>query len=171
MFTLMWPHLLKSLSWSLYSNHGPCPSPWEWSPGAWHPSPSPGPWWKVLVNITAETCLRWCWCCQAVFAGVLAWSARRGAQSEVRHWWMCVCPCVRIHWRKQDLRRRFTHGPACTSDVDLRIWTVWWFRDVLLTQQGDNISIKYWLQCRTFKTDTFVPNRGLSMMEFGLLWT
>ena len=58
MFTLMWPHLLKSffLSWSLYSNPGPCPDPWEWSPGPgpWHPSPGPGPdpWWKVLVNIT-----------------------------------------------------------------------------------------------------------------------
>ena len=47
MFTLMWPHLLKSLSlsWSLYSNPGPCPGPWH---------PSPGPWWKVLVNITAQ---------------------------------------------------------------------------------------------------------------------
>jgi len=60
MFTLMWPHLLKSLSlsWSLYSNPGPCPGPWEWSPCPgpvpWHPSPGPGPWWKVLVNITVR---------------------------------------------------------------------------------------------------------------------
>jgi len=54
MFTLMRPHLLKSLflSWSFYSNPGSCPGPWDWSPcpGPWHPSP--GPWWKVLVNIT-----------------------------------------------------------------------------------------------------------------------
>jgi len=59
MFTLMWPHLLKSLSlpWSLYANPGPCPGPWEWSPC---PGPGPGPWWKVLVNITAtRSLLRW----------------------------------------------------------------------------------------------------------------
>ena len=59
MFTLMWPHLFKSLSWSLYSNPGPCPGPWEWSPcpglGLWNPSPGPGPWWKFLVNITAKS--------------------------------------------------------------------------------------------------------------------
>jgi len=52
MFTLMWPHLLRSLSlsWSLYSNPGPCPGPCEWSPcpGPWHPSP--GPCWKVLLT-------------------------------------------------------------------------------------------------------------------------
>jgi len=60
MFTLMWPHLLKSLSlsWSLYSNPGPCRGTWEWSPcpgpGLWHPSPGPGPWWKVLVYIAVN---------------------------------------------------------------------------------------------------------------------
>jgi len=54
MFTVMWPHLLKSLSlffWFLYSNSGPCPGPWKWSPC---PGPAPTPWWKVLVNITAS---------------------------------------------------------------------------------------------------------------------
>jgi len=55
MFTLMWPHLLKSLSlsWSLYSTSGPCLGPWEWRPcpSLWHQRPGPGPWWKVYDNI------------------------------------------------------------------------------------------------------------------------
>ena len=82
-FTLVWPHLLKSLSlsWSLYSSPGPCPGPWEWSPCPgpcpWHPSPGPGPWWKVLVNITGCECTE-------LTSFVEKWRPRSVARSEGR---------------------------------------------------------------------------------------